>query len=198
MTKFSNDLMLDAALDYLLNNAATMIACSQAPTTRTEAIATFALADIAITSGDFTKADGDVDGRKVTIAAQNAVLIDTSGMGTHVAIVSASALLYVTEFATVRQNTAQAGAATTITLDAAASAVNDFYNDMYVTIMSGTGVGQSKRITDYVGSTKVATVASAWSTNPDATSVFRVFGESLTATNNLNFPAWDIEIADPV
>ena len=70
--------------------------------------------------------------------------------------------------------TAQAGAASTITLDTGASAVDDAYNTMLVYIVSGTGNGQERTISDYVGSTRVATVSSAWTTNPDATSVFRI------------------------
>ena len=69
--------------------------------------------------------------------------------------------------------TAQAGSATTITLASTASATNDIYNGMTVYISSGTGDGQIKVITDYVGSTKVATV-STWTTNPDNTSVYEV------------------------
>lgn len=72
-----------------------------------------------------------------------------------------------------RTNTCQAGSTgTTIVLDAAASAVNDYYNGAYVTITSGTGSGQFRLITDYVGATKTATVDFAWTTTPDATSVF--------------------------
>jgi hypothetical protein len=78
-----------------------------------------------------------------------------------------------TGLASIRSNTAQAGAATTITLDASASAVNDFYNDDLVYIVSGTGVGQARFITNYDGSTKVATVGT-WATNPDNTSVFTI------------------------
>jgi len=73
-----------------------------------------------------------------------------------------------------RDGTAQAGAGTTITLDASANANNDFYNNCLVEIIGGTGIGQSRFITDYVGSTKVATVNSSWVTNPDNTSVFIV------------------------
>lgn len=73
-----------------------------------------------------------------------------------------------------KTGTAQAGAATSITLDAGASAVDDFYKDMVVRITSGTGSGQIREIFSYVGSTKVANVSRAWGTNPDATSVFRV------------------------
>jgi hypothetical protein len=72
----------------------------------------------------------------------------------------------------VRRGTAQAGAAGTITLDASASAVDSFYNGAMAYIVSGTGAGQARAVTGYVGSTKVATVSPTWVTNPDSTSVF--------------------------
>ncbi len=78
-----------------------------------------------------------------------------------------------TGLATVRSNTAQAGASTTITLDASASAVTDFYKNSLVVLTGGTGVGQGRYITAYNGTTKVATV-SAWATNPDVTSTFAI------------------------
>ena len=75
--------------------------------------------------------------------------------------------------------TAQAGAALSITLAAGASATNDYYNGGIVVITSGTGAGQGRLIEDaaggYVGATKVATVTTAWTTNPDATSVYMIF-----------------------
>jgi hypothetical protein len=84
---------------------------------------------------------------------------------------------------TPSSGTAQAGAATTITLVSGASAVNDFYKNDGIYILSGTGAGQFRFITGYVGTTKVATVAT-WSTNPDATSVYVVlpFGAIAGAT----------------
>lgn len=78
-----------------------------------------------------------------------------------------------TGLATIRSGTAQAGAATTITLDASASAVNSFYINDIILITGGTGVGQARFITAYVGATKVATV-STWATNPDNTSTFAI------------------------
>jgi hypothetical protein len=69
---------------------------------------------------------------------------------------------------------AQAGTSTTITLKSTASATDDVYNGMYVTITSGTGSGQIRLIEDYVGSTKVATVATAWTTAPNGTSNYSV------------------------
>lgn len=73
-----------------------------------------------------------------------------------------------------RYKTAQAGAAGTITLDASASATDDAYNDLEIEIITGTGAPQVRRITDYVGSTKVATVDKNWLTIPDNTSVFAI------------------------
>jgi len=70
--------------------------------------------------------------------------------------------------------TAQAGTANTITLASTASASDDAYTTLGITIDSGTGSGQTKTITDYVGSTKVATVDSDWGTQPDDTSVYTV------------------------
>lgn len=72
------------------------------------------------------------------------------------------------------KGTAAAGAAGSITLATGASASDDAYNAMTVYIVSGTGAGQNRVISDYTGSTRVATVASNWTTNPDNTSVYRV------------------------
>ncbi len=74
----------------------------------------------------------------------------------------------------IRSATAQAGTTSSITLDASASATNDLYNYQVVTVLSGTGAGQSRQITDYVGSTKVATVDPAFITAPSSDSVFAI------------------------
>lgn len=75
---------------------------------------------------------------------------------------------------TIRSNTAQAGASGTITLDASASATNNLYRGEWIVLTGGTGVGQVRLITAYVGSTKVATVLPAWVTTPDNTSTFTI------------------------
>lgn len=69
---------------------------------------------------------------------------------------------------------AQAGAANTITLRSNETAVNDTYKNTWIHITSGTGAGQIRLITGYVGSTKVATVDLNWVTNPDSTSVYQI------------------------
>lgn len=71
---------------------------------------------------------------------------------------------------------AQAGAAGTITLAAGASATDNIYNGERISILEGTGAGQSRIITAYNGTTKVATVNRNWTTNPDSTSKYSILG----------------------
>ena len=98
MAKTVDDTVLDGAFD-ILDQADLMTVCSSQPTTFTEATDTFKLADVAMTPNtDFTKANGDTNGRKVTIAAKSGVTIDTSGTATFIALTKStgSVLLYVT------------------------------------------------------------------------------------------------------
>lgn len=75
--------------------------------------------------------------------------------------------------------TAQSGStSTTIKLRAGASFSDEAYKNLSISIISGTGSGQVKTITGYVGSTRVATVNSAWTTTPNNTSVYKI-GEGL-------------------
>jgi hypothetical protein len=67
-----------------------------------------------------------------------------------------------------------AATSTTVTLNGGASTVDDYYRDMLVYMASGTGSGQAMRIKSYVGATKVATLARAWGTTPDATTGYIV------------------------
>ena len=96
MAKYVNDDVLDGALNVIKNNANIMTVCSAQPTTRTEAITTYALADVSMASGDFTVANGDTNGRKLTVAAKSGVNIDVTGTATHVALCDATRLLLVT------------------------------------------------------------------------------------------------------
>lgn len=107
----------------------------------------------------------------------------------------------------IRRNTAQTGStATTIKLDASASAVDGIYVGAMVMIVGGTGVGQFARITAYNGTTKVATVETAyanaeWVTVPDNTSVFLILawtgGGSLDPADIAD-AVWDALRADHV
>jgi hypothetical protein len=93
--------------------------------------------------------------------------------------------LHVRGSLVARTGTAAGGAAGSITLDAGASATNNFYAYATVFIVGGTGAGQARTITSYNGGTKVATIGVAWVTNPDATSVFIIMPQA-TADNDVN------------
>lgn len=79
--------------------------------------------------------------------------------------------------------TATAGGADTITLDTSAYDHDDLYNGWSISITGGTGSGQSNRITNYVGSTRVATVEDDWETQPDATSTYSITSNSGTSAD---------------
>lgn len=98
MAKWTHDDVLDASLNYIKNNCDIMVACSTQPTTYAEATSTYALADVAMSGTDFTLANGDVSGRKVTVGAKSAVTVDADGTFTHVALVDSinTKLLHVT------------------------------------------------------------------------------------------------------
>lgn len=72
------------------------------------------------------------------------------------------------------QGVAQTGAAGTITLATTADATDSTYNGSLVTILSGTGSGQTRVIASYVGATRVATTDTSWVTPPDSTSAYAV------------------------
>lgn len=69
----------------------------------------------------------------------------------------------------------QTGMTTTqIKLPATASAVDDFYNGGGIMLFSGAGAGYESTISDYVGATRILTVATAHANVPNATSVFGI------------------------
>lgn len=70
--------------------------------------------------------------------------------------------------------TIQFPAVTTTPSGAEFTQTDDAFNTWAVTIRAGTGAGQTRVISDYNGSTRTATVGTAWSTPPDSTSVFDV------------------------
>ncbi len=85
--------------------------------------------------------------------------------------------IVIREPVTLSLGTAQGGSATEITLDATPTVgrniqEDDHYNGVRIAILSGTGLLQKSIITDFVGSTLVATAA--WGTAPDSTSVYSI------------------------
>jgi hypothetical protein len=78
----------------------------------------------------------------------------------------------------VQASIAQAGSATTITLNGGDSR-DAIYVGNRIEIVAGTGFGQSRVITSYTGSTQNATVDRPWVVVPDSTSNYAVKADSV-------------------
>ncbi len=77
-------------------------------------------------------------------------------------------------FTPVVEGRLQGGGANTITLSGASSEINDFYNGASITIENVDGSVETKKIIAYDGVTKVATVDTAFATNPTNTSDYSI------------------------
>ena len=94
---------------------------------------------------------------------------------------------------------ANAATSTSITLAFDATGANNegYYgntsNSNIVSIVSGTGAGQQRTISSYAAATRIATISSAWTTTPDATSVYSIGRLTTTRFGDvagiLNIPA---------
>ena len=94
MAKWQLDAMLDAALAYISSNVLELYVCSAQPANYA-GIAAVALTGAAIPT--FTgPADGDTNGRKLTIDEEADITITSSDDATHVVLASATVLIYVT------------------------------------------------------------------------------------------------------
>ncbi|MBV8895535.1 MAG: hypothetical protein JO051_03410 [Acidobacteriaceae bacterium] len=100
-------------------------------------------------------------GAKVVVSCGLFVAGNVTAIGSNVILAARAA-----------SDVAQAGSSTTITLGAGTPNGDNFYSGMPIYIQTGTGAGQVRTISGYVASTKVATVSSAWTTAPDATSTY--------------------------
>jgi hypothetical protein len=85
----------------------------------------------------------------------------------------------VTQVVTHDRGTATAGGAGTLTLSTDAAASFTIDNDQkivgsVIVIVGGTGAFQAKNVASYVAATRVATMAAAWPTLPDATSQYEI------------------------
>lgn len=93
MGKWSNDSVMDAALDVIAG-ANTLLLTTSQPANRAAALSA-ALADVTVSSGDFSKSDG-ASGRMLTVASKVDFTVDTTGTPNHVCLIDGSDLLYVT------------------------------------------------------------------------------------------------------
>jgi hypothetical protein len=136
--------------------------------------------DAAVTSRasatDYTSARATkIDNLDATVSSRSShTAADVWASGTRSLTDKAGFGLSALESLVVHAGTAQAGAATTVTLAAGASSTTDYYVGQVVRVYGGTGAGQGRVVTAYNGTTKVATVSRAWATNPDNTSTYAV------------------------
>jgi hypothetical protein len=90
MGKVVFDAVLDAALKDIADNANKLFICSAEPANYTEASSTYLLASVDLTTGDgngdYTIANGDTSGRKLTVAAQSGITVTNTGTATHIAL----------------------------------------------------------------------------------------------------------------
>lgn len=110
---FISDTVKDEALQFLKDNCVQLVVCDADPGTSYADATTLngtgsgkQVATKTIASSDFTIADGGVSGRKVTLDVAGTTLVDipitADGDASHISWLSASAVLYTTELATVR------------------------------------------------------------------------------------------------
>lgn len=94
---------------------------------------------------------------------------------------------------TKHEGLARAGSASTIQLALTAPIVDNVFRDDFVDIIAGTGAGQSRFITGYVGATATASVLPNFNVVPDATSVavVRSFGLDSIKADDLVDLVWD-------
>lgn len=86
----------------------------------------------------------------------------------------------------IEEGTPTAVSNNTITLNSYSPTVDQQYKHHIINIISGTGNRQSRRIIDYNGTTKVATVVANWDTNPTTGSGYWVDHRGLTVDD-----VWD-------
>lgn len=84
MGKAASDGYIDGGLNAI-DGSTILHVCSAEPA-NFAGIAAVSLADVIIDGADFTTANGDTNGRKVTIGQQTDVPIDNTGTATHVVI----------------------------------------------------------------------------------------------------------------
>ena len=116
MGKKLSDTYMDNGPQWLKDNASKLIVCDGEPTSYADATTLVSgggkkLGEVAVATGDFTLADGDTSGRKVTVAAKSDINIDnaTGGDADHIAIVydSGSDLSLVTTISPAKTGLAQ-------------------------------------------------------------------------------------------
>jgi hypothetical protein len=89
------DAVYDGGLNFFTAGTATrVIVCGTEPTNYTQAATTYKLAEYTLVGGDFTKAAGDVSGRKVILGAKSGAVATGTGTGSFLAFTNGTDTLY--------------------------------------------------------------------------------------------------------
>ena len=107
MSKWAHNDVLDGPADVIIANCNAMRICTSDVLTAGEADyskitgASALTGNVAMSGVDFTKADGDVSGRKVTVGQKSSIVITAAGDTAHIALLDTvnSKVLYVTSCA---------------------------------------------------------------------------------------------------
>ncbi len=104
MTIYVHPDVEDGYLNVVKTNATLVTLCKGQPATRTEAVTDYPtgkkLADVAVSSADWTLADHASTGRKATLVQKTGVPVDVSDTADHFAVVDGTRLLAVKPLAT--------------------------------------------------------------------------------------------------
>lgn len=97
MSKWQNDSMLDAALNYVADNGTQMDVVSDisTPTDLSGSLATRSLS-AGDGNGDYIVQDGEISGRRLTISQQSDITVDADGDANHIVISDGVTLYLVT------------------------------------------------------------------------------------------------------
>jgi hypothetical protein len=90
----------------------------------------------------------------------------------------------------INEGLAQAGGASTITLNALASSATDAYVGQIIFLRGGTGADQASHVTAYNGTTKVATINKAWAVQPDNTTTYVMLPQGMLDLADLITSVW--------
>jgi hypothetical protein len=82
----------------------------------------------------------------------------------------------------IHSGTAQAGNSHSITLAATADANDGVYNRNLIVLTDNTGVGQTRTIVDYDGTSKIVVVDRDWRVSPDATTAYQIVPDDTPLT----------------
>jgi hypothetical protein len=107
MAKFCSSVILDAAATVIRDRAAKIAVCTSNAIASVDDVEAQTLAVTTLTTGagstSFAIQDGDISGRKITIAAQSSIAVGTTGVAGKICLyttIGTTALLYITECTT--------------------------------------------------------------------------------------------------